>query len=362
MLNSKLNFFLVLSFCALFLANCDKNDPSSNTQTTVEEDKENIENLFDEVIAETQALKAGCGVQAADDFFNINQGQYLNSSWVDQLFTSLKGHLNITAYQTNKFNFSNHAGTHSWNAGSQTWSASTVPSDKIVIQFPAYMGATSNNAVATADFYNDQQVSYNNYQYWLPTSFLAKLDVDNEACLGVELKSASYDNTSFQIPVEAEMHITTAPYVFELKMKRTAPKKFNVSLVAKNNGTEKFSLVADLTYRHADYQTLDYVNDCEMATGEFKFGDFALPFTADFETARSLFNPTNTQINELFDADILYKGNEIANLDYAKDHNGYADILIEYKDGTVEDTETYYKDFIDRLELVVVEFTGAWPR
>ncbi|BDS11415.1 hypothetical protein [Aureispira anguillae] len=359
MMNSKLKFFFILSFMAFFLSNCDKNDPP--IETTVEEDKENIKNLFNDVITETKALKAGCAMQAIDDFLNLDRGQALNSNWAEMLYNTLESHLNITAYQTNKFNFTNHVGTHSWNASTQNWTASSLPTDKIVLEMPAIMGANSNSVVATAHHYTDQQVSYNNYQYWLPTSLMANVSVNNEDCIGVDLKSATYDNTSFQIPVEMEMHLTLAPYVFEIKAKRTAPAKLNVEIIAKNNGTEKFSLVTDLTYDHANYETLDYFNDCIAASGEFKFGDFTLPFTADFETARSLFNPTNVQINTLFDADVFYKGNEIADLDYAKDYQGYADIHITYKDGTIEDTETYYDDFVDRLELVLVEFTGPWP-
>jgi hypothetical protein len=196
----------------------------------------------------------------------------------------------------------------------------------------------------------------------LPTSFFAAAKINNEECISAKLVSATYDNTSFQIPVTMELEIKLSPYVFEITATRTAAAEVTVVLKAKNNGEEKFSLVADLVYKNANYQTLDYFNDCESASGEFTFGDFKMPYTADFKTARSLFNPTNTQVNALFDADVFYKGNEIANLDYAKDFQGYTDLVIVYKDETSENVETYYNDFLDRLELVVVEFTGAWPR
>ena len=360
MFNFKLNFVFALAFVAIFFSNCtDKND---TVETTVEEDKENIENLFSDVITEAQALKGGCAAQAFDDFLNMDQGSALNSNWVDLIYNTLKTHLNITTYQTSKFDFGSHVGTHTWNINSQTWTATSSPTSKIVVEFPERMGATSNTVIATADYYNDEMVMYNSYQYWLPTSFFAAAQINNEECISSKLISADYDNTSFQIPVSFELELKLAPYVFEIKGTRTAPAEVNVVLVAKNNGEEKFSLVADLVYKNANYQSLDYFNDCESASGEFTFGDFKMPFTADFETARSLFNPTNTQVNALFDADIFYKDTEIANLDYAKDFQGYTDLIIVYKDETSENVETYYNDFLDRLELVVVEFTGAWPR
>jgi len=361
MFNFKLNFIFALAFVAISFGSCtDKND--TVVETTVEEDKENIENLFNDVITEAQALKGGCAAQAFDNFLNMNQGSALNSNWVELLYNALEAHLGITTYQTGKFNFASHVGTHTWNIGAQAWNTTSSPTDKIVVEFPEQMGATTNTVVATADYYTDQVVNYNSYQYALPTSFFAAAKVNNEECISAKLIDAAYDNTSFQIPVSFEMELKLAPYVFEISATRTAPTELNVVLKAKNNGEEKFSLVTDLVFANANYQTLDYIQDCESASGEFIFGDFKMPFTADFKTARSLFNPTNTQVNALFDADVFYKGSEIANLDYAKDAQGYADVLIVYKDETSEDVETYYNDFLDRLELVVVEFTGAWPR
>lgn len=358
MFNFKLNFIFVLSFVAIFFSNCtDKND---TVETTVEEDKENIENLFNDVITEAKALKNGCAAQGFDAFLNMDQGNALNSTWAKSLYNALEVHAGINTYQTGKFDFASLVGTYTWNIGSQTVSSTNSPTDKIIVEFPEEMGATTNTVVATADYYTDEMVMYNSYQYWLPTSFFAAARVNNEECVSAKLISATYDNTSFQIPVSMEMEIKLSPYVFEISATRTAPAELNVVLKAKNNGEEKFSLVTDLVFKNANYQTMHYVEDCESASGEFIFGDFRLPFTADFKTARSLFNPTNTQINDLFDADVFYKGNEIANLDYAKDAQGYADLLIVYKDETSEDVETYYNDFLDRLELVVVEFTGAW--
>ncbi|MFT5647993.1 MAG: hypothetical protein ACI976_002689 [Aureispira sp.] len=359
MFNFKLNF--VLFFVAILFSNCtDKTD--TVIETTVEQDKENIENLFNDVITEAQALENGCAVQAFDAFLNLNQGSALNSNWAELLYNSLEAEAGITTYQTGKFDFASYVGTYTWNIGSQTISSTNSPTDKIVVEFPEDMGATANTIVATADYYTDEMVMYNSYQYWLPTSFFAAAQINNEECISAKLVSATYDNTSFQIPVTMELEIKLSPYVFEITATRTAAAEVTVVLKAKNNGEEKFSLVADLVYKNANYQTLNYFNDCESASGEFTFGDFKMPYTADFKTARSLFNPTSTQVNALFDADIFYKGSEIANLDYAKDAQGYTDLLIVYKDETSEDVETYYNDFLDRLELVVVEFTGAWPR
>jgi len=358
MITSKLKLILVFSVIIFAFSNCEK---TPDNQTTVAEDKANIDGLLDEVIAEASALKAGCAVQHADDFFNLNQGSLLNSNWVDMIFNALKNHLSITTYQTSKFDFNSHVGTHSWSSSSQVWTGSSTPNNKIILEFPSQMGQSTNNVKVTADYYTDENVSYNGYSYWFPKTFNAKGEVGTDECYGAHLISATYDNTTYQIPIDAELHLKLSPYTFEIKMNRVAPEKFHVEIRAKNNGTEKFSLVTDLTYTHSNYQNWQIYGDCAKATGTFTFGDFAFPFTADFEIAQNLLNPSDNQINTLFDASLLYKGNEIADFDYAKDINGYADIIIKYSDGTTEDTETYYQEFLDDLEIIVVEFTGAWP-
>jgi hypothetical protein len=359
MITSKLKFILVFSVIIFAFSNCEK---TPENQTTVTEDKEKIDNLLDDIIAETKSLKQGCAVQHADAFLDLNYGSFLNSNWAEVIFTALRTHLNITVAQTSRFNFPNHLGTHTWNTISQVWNATAAPSDKAVLLFPSSMGQTANDVTLTTDHYTDELVTYNGYQYWFPTTMLASGVVGSEECYNVHLKSASYDNTSFQIPVEVEVDIKLSPYVFEIKASRAAdPTQAHVEFIAKNNGVEKFSLVADVTYRHANYQNLDFYNDCLSGSGTFSFGKFSIPFTADFENARNLLSPSDNQINNLFDATLLYDGAEIANFNFARDLNGYTDIMINYKDGSIEDTETYYRDFLDRLEIVVLEFTGAWP-
>lgn len=361
MLTSKVKFILSFAVIALIFSNCDK-DPNSNTQTTVAEDKANIRSIFDDIITEAETLKAGCGVQTVDKFLNIDQGNVLNSNWAETIYNALEAHLNLGyVSQTSQFNLLNHAGTHSWNPNTLSWTATSSPTDKAILQFPSEMNSGSNDATATVHHYTDEQVSFNSYQYWLPKTTLVDVAVNNQSCIGVELKSATYDNSSFQIPTTVELVLTLAPYTFEITANRLTPTKFNIKLKSKNGGTEKFALDVEVNLKHSNYETIRIYDDVTLITGSFTFGDFSFPLTADFETARALLNPSDNQINALFNADILYKGNRIGDLDYDSNNgNGTTSILINYKDGTAENTSIYYQDFIDRLELVLVEFTGAW--
>jgi len=56
MFNFKLNFIFVLFFVTILFSNCT-DEKDTVIETTVVEDKENIDNLFNDVITEAQALK-----------------------------------------------------------------------------------------------------------------------------------------------------------------------------------------------------------------------------------------------------------------------------------------------------------------
>lgn len=359
MIVSKLKFILLFALTIVLFSNCDKKQ-EEDKKTTVAEDKENISKLFDDVVATTKDIKMGCGVQSLDKFFNIDGGVAQNTNWADNIFRSFESYIGINTTQNSKFDFSNHTGTYTWNHTLNSWQGTAAPLNKIVVAFPVEMNATTNSAILTADYYNDQNVSYNSYSYWLPTSFFAALNVDNQTCASADLKSATYDNTSsFQIPTSIELDLVLDPYLFEVKMNKTSATTINLEIVAKTDGKQKFAIAADLTYEHSNYQNLHLTDDCNTAEGTLTYGDFEIPFTADFKTVKNLLNPSNTQINELFDANILYKGDEIASLDFIENNNA-VDILIKYKDGSEESTDTYYNNFLDKLELVLLEFTGNW--
>jgi len=352
----------LLLLSILIFGSCKK-DPSANSSTTVAEDKANIQQLFDDVITDGQNLKAGCGIQAIDNFLNIDQGNALNQYWAETVYNTLENHLNITAYQTNRFNFSNHVGTHSYHSSNQQWTKTNTPSNQAVLQFPSRMSSTSNDVEATLTGYNDQQVSFDGYQYWLPTSFDLEGKVGNSSCLGLKLNSASYDNTSSsQIPVNADFVLTFAPFTFEVKANKITDTKLSFDIVVKNNGTEAFQiLLTEVNILDDNYYYYYNYDKFTSVEGKIIKGDFEIPFTADFESARQLFNPSDVQINSLFDADILYKGNNIGDLDYESNNgNSDADILITYKDGTVENTSTFYDNFLEELEIILAEFTGPW--
>lgn len=350
---------LILCLIALFFSNCDK-APTTPTTTTVAEDKVNIEGLLDDLITQTENLKAGCGIQSLDDFFNVNQGQLVNRYWAENLYNTLETHLNL-AYTnpSNRFNYSSHFGTHTWNATNQTWSSTGTPSNKIVLGFPTQMGLTTNGIVGTLHSYVDQSTSFDGNVYWLPTALLASFEVNSQECVKVDIQNVDYDNTTFDIPVDLEMTLTLAPYTFDIHITRTSATAFSFDIQAVN-GTDTLSLVFDATIGHSDYRNLRF-DDIATVEGTLTSGDFAFQFTGDYATANSLFNPTDNQINNLFDVDILYKGAAIADLDFESNNgNSESDILITYKDNSTEDTETFYQDFIDRLEIVLVEFTGPW--
>jgi hypothetical protein len=347
---------LFLLGALLTFNSCDK----PTTTTTVEEDKESIDDFSQRLLDETQALKDGCGITTIDDFFNINNGSALNQSWVDQIGTSLESHLNLAYIDQNKlFLPSNHYGTHSY-AGSQNWTQTSAPTDKVVVEMPALQGATNNSIMATLNSYTDQTVTIDGSQYKLPSAFDLNIKKSGADCIGFLLKSASYESGSFQIPTSAEFDLIMSPHTFNVNVTKNSPTEFNVKITAFNSGSEAFSINTDVILKNSDYESFDIDDDVKSFAGEFKIGDISIVYTANIEGAQNLLSPTPNQINSLYTAELQNNGTKIADLFYQENSNGETEIMIEYKDGTIEDTESIYTDFIDQLEIIVVGLTGSF--
>jgi len=88
-------------------------------------------------------------------------------------------------------------------------------------------------------------------------------------------------------------------------------------------------------------------------------GNFSYVYTGDLENFLQLLNPTEAQVNTYFKVEVHYNGAKMADLSY-QDNSGEFEVMITYKDGTVENSENYYNDFLDDVEAEVLEYTGAW--
>lgn len=350
--NNKILSILGLSLSLVFFNSCEK----KAKETTVEEDKENVEKLFDDIVVQAEDFKNGCGVRSIDNFYNLENGTARNQVWVDDITRALDAALDYDYIdQTRQFDFSRHAGTYQWNGTSFTKSAS--PSNQVVVEAPARMGQASNNAVATVSSYTQQSTTFDGTTYWLPNTASMNVKVDNSDCMGLELEKAVYDNGTFMMPIDAKMNVNLSPFDFEIATNRTAGNTYDMSMKAFNAGNEKFGIEAEMTFSDSDFS--DFTGeDVERAVGKITYGDFTLPFDVNIKALGDLINPSQTQINQMVQVSVEYKGNKIADLEFQDAST--ATIIIIYKDGSREDLYSEYEELADRLEVVFSDFVSQW--
>lgn len=350
--NNKILSILGLSLSLVFFNSCEK----KAKETTVEEDKENVEKLFDDIVVQAEDFKNGCGLRSIDNFYNLENGTARNQTWVDDITRALDAALDYDYIdQTRQFDFNRHAGTYQWNGTSFTKSAS--PSDKVIVEAPARMGQPSNNAVATVSSYTQQSTTFDGTTYWLPNTTSLNVKVDNSDCMGLELEKAVYDNGTFMMPIDAKMNINLSPFDFEVATNRTTGNTYNMSMKALNAGNEKFGIEAEMTFADSDFS--DFTGeDVERAVGKITYGDFTLPFDVNIKALGDLINPSQTQINQMVQVSVEYQGKKIADLEF-QDASTQT-IIIIYKDGSREDLYSEYEELADRLEVVFSDFVSQW--
>ena len=111
--------------------------------------------------------------------------------------------------------------------------------------------------------------------------------------------------------------------------------------------------------KHSDYANFDADNDLSYAEGSFSHGNMMIKFSGDIGTLSQLDDPTPTQVNQLLSAEVFMYGVKIGDLDY-REYQDEVEIFIIYKDGSSENTSVYYDDLLDRLEMIVYDYSGEW--
>lgn len=346
--NNKILTILGLSVSLTFFNSC-KQEP---TTTTVEEDKENVGKLFDDIVVQAEDFKNGCGVKGVDNFYNLENGSARNQVWVDNITRELERVLDYNyVNQTSQLDFTRHAGTYQWDGN--TFVKSATPSDKVIVMAPAQMGQSSNNATATVSSYTQQSTTFDGTQYWLPNSANINVQIDNNDCMGLALDRAVYDNGTFMMPVDVAFNLTMSPFNFEVASKRVDGTTFDMNINVLNSGNKKFGLSTEVTFADNDFS--DFTSeDIDKAKGTITYGDFSMPFTVNIKALNDLLNPSQTQINEMIKVSVEYKGNKIADLEF-QDGNT-STIIIVYKDGSREDLYGEYETLAERLEVVFSDF------
>jgi len=270
-------------------------------ETSVAEDKANIQKTFDDLLMCTQDIKDSRAVTVLfKNFLNMSDGEALNEDWIEDMTEELEDVIDFDHIEDNsRFDLTYHAGTHIYNSASQTWLKTNNVTNKVIFQFPAEPNAASNNTELIIDMYTDKQVTIDGETLFLPTAMHTVMNVDNIKVFEVTVSNVTYaDNAGYQLPVE----ISAQMFMDPMEM------------------------------------------DIEIRT----LGDVASLLKLDDD-------PTETQINSALDLDVFFQDLKIADLEVNEDMET---VIIFYKDSTFEDSSIFYDGFWDDVSSLWSEYFG----
>ena len=349
----------------LLVSGCKKEDDlvvnnNNNTSTTtITQDQQNISNSFASMENCVSSLKNGYGATALKNFLDLNQGDIYSEDWIDGMIENIDGLLYLDAIEdNNKFDFNGNTGTYTWSQSSQSWSKTSNPNNKIVINFPSSEWDQNNDAVFTFHSYSDVSVFYDGENIFAPTSVIADLYVDGTKVFGIN-GSYTYDlGNPTPIPININNELVFNPFTITTIAQRITSTEFEADITITNNSGCVTTLHADVRIAHNDYENLEETDIVEVNT-IFVHDNMKIEGYMD-GSLLGYDDPSNTQINAMTDVELFYENSKIGELIFQTNSNNDEKVNVVYMDGSSEDVETYYDPFITNIEQILFPFMGDW--
>ena len=327
--------------------------------TTVAQDKQDISNTFASMENCISSLKNGFGAEALQNFLNLDEGDVLSENWIEDMVENIDDLLDLnTIDDDNQFNFNDNTGTYTWSQSAQSWSQTSIPSNKIIIRFPSSEGTSINDAEFTFHSYNDIALFYDGESIYAPTSLNADLYVTGTKVFELN-GNYTYDvGNPTPIPTNINTVFTFNPFTITITGQRITSTEFEADLSITNNSGCLTSLHVDAAFAHDDYENLENTDIIEVNT-TMSHDNMSIVGFVD-GALMAIDDPSNTQINNMSDINVYYSGNKIGELILQQDSNGDENIYIRYSDSSVEHTEVYYDPFLTNMEQILFPFLGDW--
>ena len=336
------------------LVSCDQGG-SSDADRSPEEAANRITASIDNLGESLRTLEAGSFSTALKGFLGLQDGQARSADWASNLVEELE---TVVRIADGRFDFAGSTGEYEWNAGQQQWERQSG-GDDIVLRFPATEESQNNNATFTLSNYADTEVTIEQDPVYLPTAGTASLSVEGTEVFSLDLRNVDYGTGSgFEIPVPQSftLDVLTAPHAhrFALSSRSDAEYSFSYDLRTDNRLVAGISVTALLAPNNDD--ELDET-DLEELAGEGRIGPaLTIPYTIQVAQLDALDDPSEEQINDLVDATVVYRGDEIATLRYDEARE---EVEVVFSDGSVEPASAFYEDFLDEMALVWSDYLGG---
>lgn len=337
---------------------CGGGCPPCPTNTTVAQDRTNIQKTLDDILQCVTDLKSARTTQILlRDFLRMSDGEVLNEDWIDDITYDLEDVVDTDHIEdNNRMDMAFHSGTHSYVHNTNSWQK-VNNTDNIIFEFPSNRSVNNNNAVLTMDRYEDTFVTIDGEDLYLPTSCHMTLVVDGQLLAELDVKNVTYaQNSDFEIPVELDATMFFDPINASINVTRNSLTEFYAEFSMTDADLCLYRAEVDVELTDDDFENLTK-NSFEKLEGSVSIGAMTIQSLGGAAQLIAMDDPSENAINSLLDLDVLFNGAKIVDLEYDEDNET---MVIFYKDGTSEDGQNFYDDFINDLELLVREFTGFW--
>lgn len=328
-------------------------------ETTVKQDKTNIQNALDATLACIMTLENGTAIQTfLTDFMGISNGDTTNQVWVDSLLSGL-GQV-VPSSEEARLDFSIIEGTYVYNLDNETWFRQDNQNNRVVIRFPTSPSKTSNDGKIILENYSDTQVDFSDNTLYLPVSLDAIFTVNNEEVVVLDLNNAKYlASSGLPIPIELDFSVYVNPYSVSIVIDKTAHTSYTINLdFADDSEVCSAGVHVELELDHNKFSALTQEDVLKLTFAVYS-NDLTIQSTGGLAEILQIPEPSISQINAFLDLEVLYNDLKIADVLVDEDSAGEVIIWLEFKNGTKEDAANYFEDFVNEVEALLTSYFGS---
>lgn len=324
--------------------------------TTVEEDQAHIQSALDGTFNCIRNLKNGDAMGVVlDDMVGLNNGETLDEAWMDAVLENLGSTID-TGEEDESFRLvmADIGGVFEFNKADSSWSETSTSTSKIELKFPTTEGG-SNNATLKLDNYTDKAFTTDDSTYYLPISAALSLTVDGTEVVGVTINEVVYGTGNVPLPTKVDLEIFLKPSNFHILLESPVDTKFSLDLDVSNEEGCGYGVEVAVELAHNQYDDIDIDTDIKSLTAGIHLEHLSVVTASDLAPLFALQDPTEAQINELVDLDLLINNFKVADVEY----DGTEDILyLIFKDDSQEDAFNYFESFFDDVLSQIEYYTG----
>ncbi len=346
-------FVFILAIGFLGVA-CDDSSTDPGSETTVEEDKQNIQNATEDASGMVTQIENGDFVAMTESFTGGNLQGEASAEWAFPMLEELEQVTSTESIENNnRFEFSANTGLYEWNPQDSVWDKSS--SDAIIFEFPGSADADENNASLSLSDYSDAAVNTGGEDYYLPTSFLLEASKNGESTFRFDLNALEFiDDSDMLIPSTADLEIFTAPATHALNFNREENTRFSFSYETSVDEESMIGLSVAATFSHDDYANLDE-GDLELLEGTFTLASsLRIDYSAEVGELAGIDDPSASQLNQYTSAELYYDDNRVGDIEFDGEME---QLVIVFSDGSSEPLQKYLQNLMGSQQQQKLDLT-----